>query len=135
MLLGVEATDAAKDAIQKLGFVHTVTCCPGICPGTQKLLRHRNGQREGKRAHNFKGLNRKIRGKLRVVGFDSLPNCFRNVVWVKPFKQKTGEHTLEFEFLSRRLCLQLFLRRLRLGKHHLELQGVGLRPARMPPQH
>jgi len=100
MLLGVEATDAAKDAIQKLGFVHTVSCCPGICPGTQKLLRHRNGQRKGKRAHKFKGLKGKIRGKLRVVGFDSLPNCFRNVVWVKTFEQKNREHTLEFKFLS-----------------------------------
>ena len=40
MLMGVEATGAAKNTIHKLGFVHAVTCGPPIGPRTKKLLRH-----------------------------------------------------------------------------------------------
>ena len=53
MLLGVEATGAAKNIIHKLGFVHAVTCGPPIGPRTKKLLRHPPRKLRLSKKHNY----------------------------------------------------------------------------------
>jgi len=66
MLLVVWLAKAAKNTIQKLGFVHPETCGPTIGPAAKKLLGHRRGQRGVKLSSNLKGLGRDHRGKLWI---------------------------------------------------------------------